>query len=44
MNAALDQFHTRGLAATANLAKLVGITAVMSVWTLAPESEVLRAI
>jgi len=29
--AALDQFHTRGLAATADLAKLVGITAQMSV-------------
>jgi sarcosine/dimethylglycine N-methyltransferase len=29
--AALDQFHTRGLAATAELAKLVGITADMSV-------------
>jgi len=29
--AALDQFHTRGLAATADLAKLVGITARMSV-------------
>lgn len=29
--AALDQFHTRGLAATADLAKLVGITADMSV-------------
>jgi SAM-dependent methyltransferase len=29
--AALDQFHTRGLAATAELAKLVGITAQMSV-------------
>jgi sarcosine/dimethylglycine N-methyltransferase len=28
---ALDQFHTRGLAATAELAKLVGITAGMSV-------------
>ena len=28
---ALDQFHTRGLAATADLAKLVGITAEMSV-------------
>jgi len=28
---ALDQFHTRGLAATADLAKLVGITAHMSV-------------
>jgi len=27
----LDQFHTRGLAATAQLAKLVGITADMSV-------------
>jgi sarcosine/dimethylglycine N-methyltransferase len=27
----LDQFHTRGLAATAELAKLVGITAEMSV-------------
>jgi ubiquinone/menaquinone biosynthesis C-methylase UbiE len=27
----LDQFHTRGLAATADLAKLVGITADMSV-------------
>jgi sarcosine/dimethylglycine N-methyltransferase len=29
--AALDQFHTRGLAATADLAKLVGINADMSV-------------
>src|SRR5919201_616347 len=29
--AALDQFHTRGLAATAQLAELVGITADMSV-------------
>jgi sarcosine/dimethylglycine N-methyltransferase len=29
--AALDQFHTRGLAATAELAQLVGITADMSV-------------
>ena len=29
--AALDQFHTRGLAATAKLAKLTGITADMSV-------------
>lgn len=29
--AALDQFHTRGLAATADLAKLTGITADMSV-------------
>jgi sarcosine/dimethylglycine N-methyltransferase len=29
--AQLDQFHTRGLAATADLAKLVGITADMSV-------------
>jgi sarcosine/dimethylglycine N-methyltransferase len=29
--AALDQFHTRGLAATAELAKLAGITADMSV-------------
>ena len=29
--AALDQFHTRGLAATAELGKLVGITADMSV-------------
>jgi sarcosine/dimethylglycine N-methyltransferase len=29
--AALDQFHTRGLAATAELAKLAGITANMSV-------------
>jgi sarcosine/dimethylglycine N-methyltransferase len=29
--AALDQFHTRGLAATAELAKLAGITAAMSV-------------
>jgi hypothetical protein len=29
--AALDQFHTRGLAATAELAKLAGITAEMSV-------------
>src|ERR1700733_3688613 len=28
---ALDQFHTRGLAATAELAKLTGITAEMSV-------------
>src|SRR5258708_1609524 len=28
---ALDQFHTRGLAATAELAKLTGITADMSV-------------
>lgn len=28
---ALDQFHTRGLAATADIAKLVGITAGMSV-------------
>src|SRR5579871_5845530 len=28
---ALDQFHVRGLAATAELAKLVGITAEMSV-------------
>jgi sarcosine/dimethylglycine N-methyltransferase len=28
---ALDQFHTRGLAATAELAALVGITADMSV-------------
>ena len=28
---ALDQFHTRGLAATAELAKLAGITAGMSV-------------
>jgi sarcosine/dimethylglycine N-methyltransferase len=28
---ALDQFHTRGLAATADLARLVGITADMSV-------------
>ena len=27
----LDQFHTRGLAATAELAKLAGITARMSV-------------
>ena len=30
-SAALDQFHTRGLAATAELAKLAGITADMSV-------------
>ena len=29
--AALDQFHTRGLAATAELAKLAGITADMSI-------------
>ncbi|MEK9279989.1 MULTISPECIES: methyltransferase domain-containing protein [unclassified Bradyrhizobium] len=29
--AALDQFHTRGLAATADLAKLAGVTAEMSV-------------
>src|SRR6201997_1285970 len=29
--AGLDQFHTRGLAATADLAKLAGITAEMSV-------------
>ena len=29
--AALDQFHTRGLPATAELAKLVGVTAGMSV-------------
>src|ERR1700760_2416251 len=29
--AGLDQFHTRGLAATAELAKLVGITADMAV-------------
>jgi len=29
--APLDQFHTRGLAATADLAKLIGITADMSV-------------
>ena len=29
--ATLDQFHTRGLAATAELAKLVGIAADMSV-------------
>src|ERR1700754_5246933 len=29
--AAVDQFHARGLAATADLAKLVGITADMSV-------------
>src|SRR5215831_8934859 len=29
--AALDQFHTRGLAATVELAKLAGITADMSV-------------
>ena len=29
--AALDQFHTRGLAATAELARLAGITAGMSV-------------
>src|SRR6201991_318578 len=29
--AAVDQFHTRGLAATADLAKLAGITADMSV-------------
>ena len=29
--AALDQFHTRGIAATAELAKLAGITAEMSV-------------
>jgi hypothetical protein len=29
--AALDQFHTRGLAATAELARLAGITAAMSV-------------
>jgi sarcosine/dimethylglycine N-methyltransferase len=29
--AALDQFHTRGLAATAELAKLAGVTADMSV-------------
>ena len=29
--AALDQFHTRGLAATAELAKLAGVTAGMSV-------------
>src|SRR5215475_8357983 len=29
--AALDQFHTRGLAATAELATLAGITAAMSV-------------
>ncbi len=29
--AGLDQFHTRGLAATAELAKLAGITAAMSV-------------
>ena len=28
---ALDQFHTRGLAATVDLAKLVGLTADMSV-------------
>src|SRR5258708_12741952 len=28
---ALDQFHTRGLAATAELARLAGITADMSV-------------
>jgi sarcosine/dimethylglycine N-methyltransferase len=32
--AVLDQFHTRGLAATAQLAKLVGITADMSVLDL----------
>src|SRR5260370_23533228 len=31
---ALDQFHTRGLAATAELAKLAGITADMSVLDL----------
>ena len=29
--ASLDQFHTRGLAATAELAELAGITADMSV-------------
>jgi 2-polyprenyl-3-methyl-5-hydroxy-6-metoxy-1,4-benzoquinol methylase len=29
--AALDQFHTRGLAATAELGKLAGVTAGMSV-------------
>src|ERR1700741_2057670 len=29
--AGLDQFHTRGLAATADLARLAGITADMSV-------------
>src|ERR1700760_4845804 len=29
--AALDQFHTRGLAATAELAKLAGITSGMAV-------------
>ena len=32
--AGLDQFHTRGLAATADLAKLAGITADMSVLDL----------
>src|ERR1700761_8890647 len=34
--AGLDQFHTRGLAATADLAKLAGITADMSVLEVGP--------
>jgi sarcosine/dimethylglycine N-methyltransferase len=40
--AALDHFHTRGLAATAELARLAGITAGMSVLS-ARESAVRRA-
>src|SRR5215831_12781733 len=36
--ATLDQFHTRGLAATVELAKLAGITADMSVLDAGSES------
>ena len=36
--AALDQFHTRGLAATAELAKLAGITADLLILDVPPAS------
>ena len=41
--AALDQFHTRGLAATAELAKLAGITADLLILDVAPASAGRRA-
>jgi hypothetical protein len=41
--AALDQFHTRGLAATAELGKLAGVTAGMSVLDVGSGSAGLRA-
>ena len=39
----LDQFHTRGLAATAELARLAGITADWRFWMSAPASAGRRA-